>query len=271
MLLRCVRHRLAGWFTLLLCAGLCCLTGCTWITYLGTDATGSEHGRTYYVGGAGPFGHIGTIDVPHGLRQAGYEGSLEVFGWQGLIPSHLRDQIDRSRNEEQAHRLAQRVEAYLRHHPACPVNIIALSAGTGITTWALENLPDELQVNNVVFLGSSMSRDYDLRPALRHVRGRLYNFYSPDDPVLLHAVPITGSVDRRTRGINVAGLFGFAAPTGEDTPVAEVYGPRLRNMPYRKHYRDYGYDGMHTDGTSAAFVEHILAPLLLSPEDTPSP
>jgi pimeloyl-ACP methyl ester carboxylesterase len=244
--------------------GLGPLSGCTWISYLGTDTTGSEWGRTYYIGGAGTFGHVGTIDVPEGLRRAGYRGSIEVFGWQSIIGGTLRDQMDRSRNEAQAKRLAQRIVSYLRRYPARRVNIIALSAGTGIATWALETLPESRHVGTVVFLGSSLSRDYDLRPALRRIDDRLYNFHSPDDPILRYGLPIAGSIDRETHGPNVAGLYGFMPPERGSLSTLALY-ERVRNQPYRRQYEAYGYYGRHTDSTSADFVRHVIAPLLLRP------
>lgn len=244
-------------------ACLALLPGCTWISYLGTDTTGSNLGRTYYVGGAGPFGHVGTIDVPDGLRRAGYRGSIEAFGWQSVIGGTLRDQMDRSRNEGQARRLARRMQAYLRRYPGRPVNIIALSAGTGIATWALESLPANLHVNTVVFLGSSLSADHDLRPAMRRVTGTLYNFYSPEDPILRHMLPLTGSVDRETHTDYIAGLTGFVVPGEVTATLGQYYSLRVRNMPYRQQYARYGYHGRHTDATSAGFIEYVIAPLIM--------
>jgi pimeloyl-ACP methyl ester carboxylesterase len=258
------RGALAGRVAYVLALALagCCCGGCTWITYLGTDTRGSELGRTYYVGGAGTFGHVGTLDVPHGLRRAGYEGSIEVFGWQSIVGGTLRDQMHRERNLQQARRLAERIQDYLKRHPGRHVNIIALSAGTGIATWAVELLPADARVGTVVFLASSLSNTYDLSGLLRRVDERLYNFYSPDDPVLRYALPLAGSVDRRTFNPAVAGLIGLAEPEEASLETARLYRQRVRNMPYRRQYRDYGYRGMHTDAVSSDFVEHVIAPLL---------
>jgi len=255
-----------GFRTAISAALLVWLCGCTWVTYLGTDPRGSELGRTYYVGGAGPLGHVGTIDVPRALRRAGYRGSTEVFGWQCIVGGTLRDQVDRPKNEAQARRLAGRIEAYLRRYPGRKVNIVALSAGTGIATWALEALPQDLRVHTVVFLGSSLSRDYDLTAALRHVDDKLYNFYCPDDPILRLAVPLAGSVDRRTHESNLAGLSGFVLPARAGEAAAALYAQRVRNMPYQERYERYGYRGMHMDAAAAEFVELVIAPLLLEPQ-----
>jgi pimeloyl-ACP methyl ester carboxylesterase len=253
---------------LALAAGLC--SGCTLIPRLGSDPRGGQYGLTFYVGGAWPLGHLGTIDVPKGLRAAGYRGAIEVFGWQSTLGGTLRDQLDRERNQEQARRLAERIRAYRRRHSQGRVNIVALSAGSGIATWALEALPEDLHVGTVIFLSSSLSRYYDLRPALRRIDGKLYNFYSPDDPVLRYAVPLAGSVDRETRGLDVAGLYGFQPPAHADPATTTAY-QRVRNKPYRRQYGNYGYRGLHADATSVDFVRHVLAPLLLRADGPATP
>ncbi len=241
-------------------------SGCSVVPRLASDTRGSGQGRIYYLGGAGPLGNVvGAVDIPAGLREAGYRGSVEVVGWQSVLGGTLRDQVDRERNEEQARDLARRIRAYQRRYPGRPVHIIALSAGTGITTWALERFPPHTSVETVVFLGSSLSRSYDMREALAHVNGSVHNFYSPEDPVLRYMVPIAGPVDRSESGDSVAGLLGFRLPQGADEQTQRLYDTRLQNMPYRKKYADYGVRGLHADWTTKDFVRHVVGPLLLKP------
>jgi len=249
---------------LMLAAGLSGTCGCTWISYLGTDERGSELGRTYFVGGAGSVGNVvGTIDVPRGLRAAKYRGSIEVFGWQSALGGTLRDLLDRSRNESEARRLAERIERYTDEFPGRRVNIIALSAGTGIATWALEALPPKYHVGTAVFLGSALSREYDLSLALQRIDGHLYVFYSDRDPLLKYGLPLTGSVDREST--EAAGLCGFALPTTASQQQQRLYADKLRLRPYRSEYRQYGYYGLHADSTSPRFVAKVICPLLSEP------
>jgi len=237
---------------------------------LGTDERGHEYGKTFFVGGAGPVGNVvGTVDVPRGLRQAGYRGAIEVFAWQSVVGGTLRDLLDRSRNEGEGRRLAARIQEYLDQHPRGRVNIIALSAGTGIATWALEALPAKYHVGTVVYLGSALSQQYDLSAALSRIDGRLYVFFSPADPLLRFGLPITGSVDRQAGLESAAGLHGFVLPPGADEATRETYARRLRNRPYRPEYRQYGYYGFHADSTSPAFIQAVIAPLLSEPLDPP--
>ena len=238
------------------------------MSYFGTDEHGSELGRTYFVGGAGSVGNVvGTVDVPRGLRNAKYRGSIEVFGWQSVVGGTLRDMLDRSRNEGEGRRLAQRIQAYLRQYPERRINIIALSAGTGIATWALEALPPNVHVGTVVYLGSAMSRDYDLSGAIARIDGHLYCFYSPDDPLLKYGLALTGPVDRESGAVGAAGLYGFKLPPGAGESVQAVYARRLRNRPYQSRYREYGYYGLHADSTAPAFITAVIAPLLAEPRD----
>ena len=249
---------------LMLAASLSGTCGCTWISYLGTDKRGSELGRTYFVGGAGSVGNVvGTIDVPKGLRAGKYRGSIEVFAWQAVLGGTLRDMLDRGRNESEARRLAERIEHYMDEFPGRRVNIIALSAGTGIATWALEALPSKYHVGTVVFLGSALSRDYDLSLALQRIDGYLYAFYSDRDPLLKYGLLLTGSVDREST--EAAGLCGFSPPTTASQQQQRLYADRLRLCPYRSEYKRYGYYGLHADSTSPRFVAKVICPLLSEP------
>ncbi|MBN2445705.1 MAG: hypothetical protein JXO22_03210 [Phycisphaerae bacterium] len=245
-------------------------SGCTMLTRFANDPGGAEFGKTFYVGGAGPVGLVvGTESVPRGLRQAGYLGAIEVYGWQSWVGGTLRDQMDAYRNRREASRLADRITAYCDQHPGRPVNIIALSAGTGVVSWALAALPADVSVQSVVFLGSSLSREYDLAPSLAHVSGYLWSFYSPTDPILRYAVPITGSVDREFVWGGVAGLYGFAPPEDASNDVRALYKERLRNLPWRQAYARAGYEGRHTDGVKAEFVAAHMYPLLITRRQTP--
>lgn len=228
------------------------------------------YGKTWFIGGAGAIGNVvGTFDVPKGLRDAKYRGAIEVFAWQSVVGGTLRDQMDRERNEGEARRLAEIIQDYMDRFPGRRVNVIALSAGTGIATWALEALPKRYQAGTVVYLGSSMSREYDLSNAMLRVAGHLYCFHSPSDPLLLLGLPITGSVDRETNSSGAAGLYGFVVPPKADAATQQVYDRRLRNQPYKSEYSAYGYLGLHADSTSPAFIQHIVAPLLAEPFEKP--
>lgn len=247
----------------LLLLSLAMLPGCTWIANLGTDLRGEPFGKTFYLGGAGTLGHVGTLDVPNGLRDAGYRGAIEVFGWQSWVGGTLRDQLDQERNFEEAVRFAQRIEDYARRYPGRRINIIALSGGTGIATWALEGLSTRVRIGTIAYLSSSLSRDYDLTKALRRVDGRLYSFHSAGDPVLLAMVPLAGTIDRQFSLNNIAGLRGFTVPRKAPAATRSAYAQKVRNIPWREEFAEYGYLGGHTGATTRAFVARFVAPLII--------
>ena len=219
-----------------------------------------EKGAAFYLGGAGPIGHIGSWDVPQGLSDGGYTGLAEVFTWQGM--THAGDQINLSGNREKAIELANRIMEYRRQHPGQQINIIALSAGTGVSTFAIEYLPEGVNINKVIYLGCSISSRYDLTRMLKRISSGLYVLHSPYDRILRDVVWYTGTVDRQDAAEGVAGLEGFRPPlrTGPDT---EVQYTKVHNIEYREEFSLTGYEGGHTDSTKRDFVREYLAPVLL--------
>ena len=95
--------------------------------------------------------------------------------------------------------------------PKLEITLTSHSGGTGIAVWALEKMPEGMQVQTLVLLASALSPDYDLSKALRHVRGKAYVFYSQNDQVVLGAgTRLFGTID----GVksDAAGLIGFRMP-----------------------------------------------------------
>lgn len=238
--------------------------GCSDIVKFAVDKTQprgfSGLGIAYYVGGAGPAGNIGSFDVPRGLRDAGFLGNVEVVPWQSW--THAGDQLNLSRNRHKASELAEDIRAYRRRQPDAPIHLIALSAGTGIATFALEYLPESVQVDNVIFLGCSMSAQYDLSRALRRVRGKMYVLYSSNDIILKNLVWYTGTVDRHEGSEGIAGLEGFRRPRLWYPDTAGLYD-KVVNVPFRSEFRDAGYDGGHTAATNKSFVQYYIAPAMM--------
>ncbi|MEK6643341.1 MAG: hypothetical protein AABZ08_05480 [Planctomycetota bacterium] len=225
----------------------------------------NRRGITYYVGGAGPIGNVGSWDIPRGLTDAGYEGFVEVFTWQGW--THAGDQMNLARNRSKGAELAAEIKAYRRRYPNQKINIIALSAGTGIATFALEYLPEGVEVDHVIYLGCSLSSSYDMTRALRRVNGGLYCIHSFRDPILNNVVWYTGTVDRSAGDEGIAGMEGFRLPRHKGADSERQYA-KIRNVPYRTEFASVGYDGGHTDTTTREFVRDYLAPVILNNEKT---
>ncbi|HOB73222.1 MAG TPA: hypothetical protein PKG54_01735 [Phycisphaerae bacterium] len=236
---------------------LCCLlvAGC------GTQsrsAPGVErfdaHGRTYYIDGAGNWG-FGVTDIQQGLRRAGYKGNIINYRWSPTFNPALDQTVGRAAARSRGRQLAREITAYLREYPGNKVNIIALSAGTGVAVWACENLEPPAEVNCLILLGSSLWAHYDMSKALANISGGVWVYYSPHDQVLSGPVKALGTIDGRIIA-DSAGLIGLHPPCGD--------GGKIHNIGWSPKWERYGWSGSHTDATSEPFVRQELARHILS-------
>ena len=213
----------------------------------------AEYGITFYCPGAGNV-DLGDAGIREGLERAGYRGQVSRFTWSvGFNP--VIDQTVQPIARLGAQRLAGHIKDYLDRYPGRDVNVVGLSAGSGVAIWALENLAPGYKVNNVILLASSLSADYDVGRALRNVKGNIYNYYSPSDAVLTQLMKLANTIDGRI-GADGAGAVGLRSRGG---------GGRIVNVRWRPEFRRYGYHGGHTDGTSPAFVHHELSRYIVTP------
>jgi hypothetical protein len=233
---------------IVICAALALLSGCT-------DPR-EEFGKTYYLDGAGNWG-FGVSTVPAGLASAGYAGHVELFIWTtSFLPAI--DQVNILGNKLRSGGLSRKIRDYARRHPEQEVNLIALSAGTGIAVWAIENLPQGQQVDNLVLLGSSLSHNYDMSKALKHIKGKVYVYHSGHDEILTSAVRVLGTVDGKHE--DSAGLVGLHPPKGDEGKIV--------NIAWSQKFEKYGWTGSHTDSTNRRFIQHVVAPRILAPKTT---
>jgi len=209
-------------------------------------------GKTFYVGGASNIDAFSSA-VPDGLRDAGYRGDVQSFIWT-ISFNPLIDQLVTVNARARAALLANEIRSYQRRYPGNRVNLIALSAGTGVAVWAVENLPKDVQVDNLVLLASSLSHDYDVRKALSRLRGKIYVYHSRHDAVL-EAVRYYGTIDGK-RGVDSVGLRGLRVPPGADD--------RIVNIGWSRKYLRYGWAGGHTDSINPRFIRYVVAPQILA-------
>jgi hypothetical protein len=130
------------------------------------------------------------------------------------------------------------------------VNIIALSAGTGVAVWACEHLGESARIQSLVLLGSSLASTRDMTPTLAHIDGGIWVYYSPHDMILLGPMRTLGTIDGRI-GVEPVGLVGLRPRSGDD--------PRINNIRWSPQHARYGWSGSHIDGTTESFVRSVLA------------
>ncbi|MCK6485234.1 MAG: hypothetical protein L6R00_13995 [Phycisphaerae bacterium] len=219
------------------------------------------YGKTWYIDGVGNWG-FGVNEMQQGLRAAHYPGHVDNFRWSVTFNPVL-DQTVRVFAKTGAARLTGEIKGYLDRYPDGEVNLIGLSAGTGVAVWATEGLDNynrrlpegrRYAVRNLVLLGSSLSNTYDTRKALRNMTGDIYVYYSPSDTVLQGPAKLLGTIDGRFD--DSAGLTGLRGP-GIETG-------RIHNVAWQPSFAALGWTGSHTDCTSEPFVREVLAQHVLT-------
>lgn len=142
-----------------------------------------------------------------GMRDAGIDCAIEAYDWPSFL-GPLDNLIDPTTARTLAQRVAPRIAKYIREHPGRPMHLLGYSAGGAICVFVAEALPEDVQVENVVLVQASISRDYDLTAALKRTRGQLVNIHVPSDLLMLGVgTTVFGTVDRK-HGFS-AGKDGF--------------------------------------------------------------
>ncbi len=239
----------AGW-AIVLAVGFCgALGGCG--SSQAKFNTLDRHGRTYYIDGAGNWGY-GVVEVQEGLRKAGYQGNIIIYGWSSTFNPALDQTVGRPFARAKGQELGRQITKYCEKFPHNQVNIIALSAGTGVGVWGCENVQPPAKVSNLIMLGSSLSSTYDMQKALKNISGGAWVYYSPNDAVLDGPVRALGTIDGELGGTS-AGLVGLKSRSG-----------KIHNIAWSRSYTRYGWTGGHTDATSVPFVRNVLARHIIS-------
>lgn len=193
-----------------------------------------------------------------GLQDGGLDGEVQAYDWTGSDVG-LGALLVKARHEEQSHKVAQMILDASNAEPGRRITITCHSAGAGIVAWALEQLPPGVNVETVVMLAPALSPTYDLTPALRHINGKLYVFYSAYDVAVLGlGTKMMGTVD----GVktDAAGRVSFTMPRTADPVQYE----KLVQFPYSSSWMKLGNIGDHIGPLSRSFAREILAPLMLN-------
>jgi pimeloyl-ACP methyl ester carboxylesterase len=158
--------------------------------------------------------------------------------------------------------LAQEIERQSAAFPGAPINILGFSAGTAEAIFALESLPENVQVENVVLLGASISENYDLTKALQRVRGHVYLYTSTRDRMLGFLMPFSGTADRKFNDPG-AGIKGFILPPGATAKTRQLYADKIVEIAWTKELEADGDYGHHFDNIKMEFIRDHVAPLLM--------
>ncbi len=184
-----------------------------------------------------------NMEVRRGLLNAGIQRAIMIYSWNR--PGVLVNQVDFVGNRIAGAFVARVISNYQDQYPGRPVHVVGHSGGGGVAVFAAESLEQGRTVDGLILLSASISAGYDLSKALRHVEGRIVNFYNPADTALLGTgTTLMGTVDGAHTAS--AGLNGFT-----------------RNYPGLVEYRVHSYGGdPHFAVTKQSFVASRVAPLL---------
>jgi len=244
---------------LCVCVALACAVGCA------RDAgRKSDGGRAQIAPPPRPYllhlpgiGGKRSIDrtLVKGLEEGGVDAEIEIYDWTGEDPG-LSSLYAAQRNREEAAKVAAIITKLYRDDPRRKIYLTGHSGGTGIAVWALERLPDDVQVESLLLLASALSPTYDLSDALRHVRGKAVALSSTYDPVLGIGTRMFGTID----GVktDAAGRVGFQRPPGAD----EAQYAKLVEVPYDRAWIELSHIGDHIGMMMRPFAREILAPLV---------
>ena len=223
-----------------------------------------KYGYLYYLDGAGggTAKNNWAAGVREGLLAAGYRGAGEMFSWEEgrglLVDQDASVKYKRGKADLMAKELVRQKKAF----PNAPVNILGFSAGTAEAIFALEALPENVQVEHVVLLGSALSENYDLTKALKHVRGHLYIYTSTHDLMLGVLMPFSGTADRKFDDPG-AGIKGFVLPRGATAATRKLYADKIITIHWTKALEKDGDYGHHFDNIKMKFIRDQVAPLLM--------
>jgi pimeloyl-ACP methyl ester carboxylesterase len=244
-------------------AGLTLPLGGWWLGKSGRqyDAERLSRGLTIVLPGIEGRGAL-NWSIYQGILDGGFPGAVVLWDWTtGLWPLLLFHLRAGRRNQNRAIMLAHLVVDYQKEHPDRPVYLVGHSGGAAMAAWALEALPEEWAVTGAVMLGAALSSRFPLGPALRKVKGCLWNFWSPlEFPLLGAGTLLFGTVDGR-HSLS-AGLCGFAVPQGASSEEKELYQGRLRQCCYQLGMARQFHFGGHFGWANRVFVAEVVAPLL---------
>ncbi len=125
-------------------------------------------------------------------------------------------------------------------------------------------------MNNLVLLGASISHDYDLTEALKHVDGKLYIFTTTHDKMVGFFMKFTGTTDRKYDDAG-ADIHGFVLPANASDETRKLYAEKIVNIPWTEEMKKSGDYGHHFDNIKMEFIRDHVAPLLIQKPATDTP
>jgi pimeloyl-ACP methyl ester carboxylesterase len=213
-------------------------------------------------------GDWSLAEARRGFRDGGVDRAIYSFDWERLaLIDFFPNLMDEPGNRERAGRCAEAIVEYAQNYPDRPISLVGYSGGAGVAVMVAEALPAEVHLHNVLLVHGAISPDYDLTAALQRIDGKLVNFYSSLDWLMLGVgTSIFGTADRRHT--DAAGKVGFeldkVAPDMRDREKVEQVPwqfAQFKNWHFGNHLNMIVYD----------WNKNVVAPYLKIPKASTDP
>ncbi|MCH9022625.1 MAG: hypothetical protein IID32_07650, partial [Planctomycetes bacterium] len=148
-------------------------------------------------------------DARRGFRDAGVDRAILGHDWnRPPILGTLANLMDEKGNRLAADEVARQIKAYREAHPRAPIDLVGYSGGAGMVLMVAEALPEDIRLGNMILAHGAVSPDYDLEKVMKRLDGKLVNFHSSHDWLMLGlGTQVFGTMDRKF--VASAGKDGF--------------------------------------------------------------
>ncbi len=180
--------------------------------------------------------------------------SAQAWDWTDIEPTMiLGDLVLEERNRRRAAKFAESLVEWRSRHPEDQLFIVALSGGGGIVLFAFEQLPENFEVEEVLFISVALSPDVDLTPIMKRSKRGLFNYYSHNDIIILGAgTTLFGTTDRKHRAS--CGLTGLKVDENSE------WADKIEQLRWEPSMRKQGNWGFHLDGFAKNFIRKYVVP-----------
>jgi pimeloyl-ACP methyl ester carboxylesterase len=241
-------------------AAVCGSSGCATVRHETFTPVSCPCGQAivFVADGAGGFESTSSA-LRKAIAAEGAPLGVDALDWSHGPGRFIADQTDFDHARVEGQRLAAMVLARRQACPSSPIYLMGHSAGSAVVLTAADYLPPGC-VDEIVLLSSSISADYDLRPALRCSRRGIDAFYSQRDLAYLGlGVALVGTADRQWNA--PAGRVGFQ-PLGSSPEDVALY-KKLRQHCWDPAVSWTGNEGGHRGSYQPRFLQAYVLPLLV--------
>ncbi|HWL93134.1 MAG TPA: hypothetical protein VNT79_06340 [Phycisphaerae bacterium] len=179
--------------------------------------------------------HMEGIGFFTAFQEAGLELAMEERQWSAYLEHFITPaEIIQPKITANARAEADRLAAYIRTHPGCPVTLISYSGGAVFIIQVAGLMPDDAHVDRVIIMSGGISKTTDLTAALEKTTQGIINYWSPKEIGPTYVSSLLGLADNTH--LPPASTFGF-----------DQVHPNLIQVSWSPDMSEFGNNGEHLD------------------------